>query len=331
MERLRRLARKGALSVVSVGVALLVLEALFRLVGASFSPPPLYPGDIQAVIDKSSDPLIGWKLPPSSVASEEKEEYRVSYTANALGFRSTREFVPESTSRPVLFLGDSYTFGSGVRDDETFVSVLERRLGGVPCFNMGIGGFGIDQMWMTLKHYGLALKPRAVVLSFVRADLDRCLSAYRLGSVWRAKPTFCLENGELVPLTASNSPAPLPRLLEQKSRVVALWRRTQDALSMQFPVGYRWRLNRAMFEKTREECLREDVPLLVVHIPINRRNSLPMFKQEFEKMNLPLLDLTERLPTNPEALYYPKDHHLTAAGHRWVAEEIEKALRARGV
>jgi len=318
--------RKVALAIVSSVLSLFLFELLLAVFHVSFSAPPLYPGDIEPEYDQTTDPLIGWKLPPSAVVSETTDDYSVSYTSNSLGFRATREFDAASTPQPIVFLGDSYTFGSGVDDGETFVSLLERQLESIPCVNMGIGGFGIDQMWMTLRYYALPLKPRAVVLSFVRRDLDRSLSAYRLGHIWREKPTFRLENGSLVPLTGANSPSGVRRFLEQHSRVAALWRKAENSLSEHYPLGYRWRLNRAIFKAIRDDCTRAGLPLLVVHIPIDRRKPAPVFRREFAEMRIPFVDLTEQLPSDADSLYYPRDHHLTPAGHRWVAERLHRPL-----
>jgi hypothetical protein len=323
--------RKVALALLSSVVSLLLLELLLALFHASFAPPPLYPGDAEPVHDQTSDPFIGWKMPPSTVVSGTTADYTVSYTSNSLGFRATRDLDAASISAPIVFLGDSYTFGSGVKDDETFVSLVELKLGGAPCLNMGIGAFGVDQMWMTLRHYALPLEPRAVVLSFIVNDLDRSLSVYRFGGVWREKPTFCLDHGGLVPLTAANSPSGLCRFVERHSRLVALWRKAENSISKDYPIGYRWRLNRAIFQAIRDDCAHAGVPLLVLHIPVNRRHPVPMLKPEFAKMGIPFEDLTDQLSPDADSLYYPRDHHLNAAGHRWVAQHVHRLLLGCGL
>ena len=43
---------------------------------------------------------------------------------------------------------------------------------------------------MTLRHYGLSVKPDFVILSFILEDLQRGLSAYRWRSDWMRKPAF---------------------------------------------------------------------------------------------------------------------------------------------
>ena len=320
--------RKLALALATTAGAILACEALLALAGVS-SHPPLYPGDVTPVEDQTFDPWIGWKMPPEALLPETTEDYSVTYRSNRQGFRSRREFEVESGVRRIVFLGDSFTFGSGVEEDETFAALLEARLGGARSYNLGIGGFGIDQMWRTLVHYGLPLEPDLVILAFIRNDLDRSLSAYRLGHAWLQKPTYRLVDGRLAPLTVGNLPPAAWRWVERRSRLVELWRRAESSLALRYAVGYRWRLNRALFAAVRDECRQAGVPLVVVHLPLNRRSAAPLLEREFAELEVPFLDLTPLLPPDADRLYYPRDHHFNAAGHRFVAEAIHRFLAAR--
>ena len=327
----RRRAR-WPLLLTSVGLSCVLIEGLLRLVGVSMPPVPLYPGDREAVRDVTYDPLVGWKLPPNASIPETTPDYSVVYHSNGLGFRAAREVSPaprsaDAVDERIVFLGDSFTFGSGVEEDETFASLVAASRPGSVAFNLGIGGFGIDQMWLTLVHYGLELEPTRVVLSFIRNDLDRSLSAYRLGHVWQEKPLFQLAGGQLERMTAENRPGPLRSWLTQDLRWTGLWRRVENSLSRNLPIGYRWRLNRTLFEAVRDTCAAADVPLLVVHLPVNRRNPVPLFDSELTAMEIDYVDLTPLLPGDADELYFPRDHHFNAAGHAFAARAIAEALR----
>ncbi len=76
-----------------------------------------------------------------------------------------------------------------------------------------------------LVHYGLALEPTQVVLSFIREDLDRSLSAYRLGHVWLEKPLSALDDGEQVRVTEESRSRPFAMWLRQSLHWTWLWRR----------------------------------------------------------------------------------------------------------
>lgn len=324
--KLPKRAARWLLLLISLALSIVLIEGLLRLVAVSMPAPPLYPGDREAVRDATYDAVLGWKLEPSATYRETKPDYSVAYRSNSQGFRADREFSPDLGDERIVFLGDSFTFGSGVELEETFVARIEALRPGLVAFNLGIGGFGIDQMWLALVHHGLALDPTQAVLSFIREDLDRSLSAYRQGHVWLEKPLFALVDGELVRMTSENRPGALRSWLTQSVRWTGLWRRVENSLSRNFAVGYRWRLNRALFEEIRDTCRAADVPLLVVYLPVNRRHPAPVLEREFLEMSIDFLDLTPLLPADAESLYFPEDRHFNPAGHRFAAEAIAAAL-----
>jgi hypothetical protein len=323
---------KILIAVAASGIGLVVCELGLVMAGTSLDDPPVYPGDRIGVRDNTWDPHIGWKLPVEAVLDEVTEDYAVSYRSDSSGFRDHRQEADAAPTHPIVFLGDSFTFGTGVTDDQTFVRLVEGELEGTRCHNLGVGGFGIDQMWMTLRHYGLPLDPELVILAFIRNDLDRSLSAYRLGhGVWMAKPTFRLEGGQLVPLTVDNRPSAVRRFLEQRSRLWNLVRKTGRTISNRYAVGPRWRINRAIFEAIRDDCRAYGIPLVVVHLPVNTRPPVPGFRREFDRMEVPFLDLTPLLPDDADRLYYPKDRHFNPAGHRFTATAIARFLETENL
>lgn len=322
--------RKLFLGLAGTVIALLVAEGMFWIQTGSLPPGPLYPGDVIAEPDATFDALVGWKLPPSKVIDEQNADYSVQYRSNPQGFRSPHNFDRlRGRTRRLVFVGDSYTFGSGVALEDTFASLLGNAWRRTRSFNLGIGAFGVDQMWLTLRHYGLALEPDLVVLSFIRNDLDRSLTAYRKDHIWREKPLFRIGKGRLQRVEPKDRPPAIWRFLQQKSRLFGLARKVESSLGRRFAVGYRWRLNRAIFEQIRDDCRTVAVPLLVVHLPVNRRHEVPMFAPEFEAMGIEFLDLTPLLPENAEDLYFPSDHHFNDRGHRFAAEAIREAIVQR--
>ena len=61
-------------------------------------------------------------------------------------------------------LGDSFTFGTGVEEDEAFPARIGRRAtpGGTPAegINAGIGGYGVPDEVAWFARYGAGLPPR---------------------------------------------------------------------------------------------------------------------------------------------------------------------------
>ena len=79
----------------------------------------------------------------------------------------------------IVALGDSQTYGTGVRRDEAWPPVLGRRLG-VRVYNMGNPNFGAPHYWLELEH-ALSLEPRVVLLTvYFGNDL---YDAFRLATI----------------------------------------------------------------------------------------------------------------------------------------------------
>jgi hypothetical protein len=97
---------------------------------------------------------------------------RVRYRINNLGFRGpdvAAEKPPEV--RRVLCLGDSFTFGEGVHEEDAWPRQLERLLGpGVQVINAGVQGYDFDSEGLLLLVQGRPLRPDAVIVGFFMND-----------------------------------------------------------------------------------------------------------------------------------------------------------------
>ncbi len=94
--------------------------------------------------------------------------YGAPVTVDARGFRRNGAVPgPSEDAETVLALGDSFTFGLGVRDEETWPAQLERRLRGrrppVRVVNAGTISYGVFQEMDLLKERGLTTHPALVI------------------------------------------------------------------------------------------------------------------------------------------------------------------------
>jgi len=327
--------RAGVL-LVSVFAATALVEASLRIFRVFPHNPPWYVGDHEPASatpgQGAIDPVLGWRMRPHADVLDESPEFTVRYVCNAQGFRSPHDFGLEEGEEQIAFLGDSFTFGVGVEYEETFVALVERALAGPRCLDFGMAGFGIDQMWRTLRELALPLAPELVVLAFVQDDLERSASAFRYRNGWMLKPTYVLEGGELAPMTRENRPNAGWRWCEQQLYLADLGRKIERRLVRSFAVGYRWRLNRALFQALRDDCRAAGIPLVVVHIPERGQwRPVESYAREFAELEIPFLDLGAVASPDPARLYYAKDPHLTAAGHRALAEALLGFLRERAL
>ncbi len=155
-------------------------------------------------------PLFGWICKPNLESFQDGRQPPVS--TNSVGFRSTQDFdheKPEGWTR-VVVVGDSFTFGEEVGDDDVWPLRLEQRLEDVEVFNMGIHGFGTDQQLRVLEEEGVKTHPDVVIVGFFLENILRNGLSFRDYS----KPRYILQGEDL---TLTNSPVPSPgELLAQK-------------------------------------------------------------------------------------------------------------------
>jgi hypothetical protein len=199
---------------VSAGVALLLAEVALRI---AFNPQYLFRADedgwwqlrwqtSQSLVEDDAltpeafsfdiyDPVLGWSPKPGYRSADIR--------INSRAARADREYRQENTSEfyRIVAVGDSFTWGEGVANEDTFVAQLEKIIPGAEVINLGVHGFGTDQQLLRLKRDGLAYSPDVVILVFFEGNITRNVLAFRDFG----KPRYKVENNELVLL---NQPVP---------------------------------------------------------------------------------------------------------------------------
>jgi hypothetical protein len=105
----------------------------------------------------------------------------------------------------VVVIGDSYTYGAEVRDDETYPHRLEMLLPKGEVINLGVRAYGIDQMALKYLKYGRAYRPDLLVVAIWGLDYLRTpLTFYRF-----AKPLYVIDP-ETHALALTHTPVPPP-------------------------------------------------------------------------------------------------------------------------
>src|SRR5262249_39007898 len=110
------------------------------------------------------DPLLGWSQRSNFVGG--------GFDTLDYGIRKNSNGDEELSQGAVLAVGDSFTAGSDVVNEDTWPAQLERMLG-VRVINAGVGGFGVDQMVLNVERLLPILKPRAVVVGIYEDDIVR--------------------------------------------------------------------------------------------------------------------------------------------------------------
>lgn len=141
-------------------------------------------------------PELGWTaIPGARVVRRNPAGGEWTVRVNGEGFRGPAAW-PASAAKRILILGDSFTFGEGVEDQERLDAVMSARKPGWAIVNLGMAGYGTDQELLAGRpRFHLLKRGDAVVLQTYANDFQDIL---RRSSSLRAKPWFELREGRLV-------------------------------------------------------------------------------------------------------------------------------------
>ena len=163
---MRACSRWFMIGLLSLGLAVGVAELWCRF----FWIQPLSMGG------GSADPHFHHRLKPSRTYRFVTPEYNVEVRTNRSGLRGPDPMLPKPAGvTRVFMLGDSFTFGLGVRDQETFCALIEQGLRAqgeaVEVINGGVSAYSPILEYLSLRDQFLAFEPDLVVLWFDLADL----------------------------------------------------------------------------------------------------------------------------------------------------------------
>lgn len=145
--RKSRARRRGVAIAVNVAAALvaaLAFSALQRAQTPEHAAVRFQPGDVERVDDVGYLPKANTQLRGGPIVNGQRV-YDVIYTIGPDHFR----IVPKASETPdacVLLFGDSFTFGDGVKDGETYAAQIVTQSGGrVAAQNFAMSGWGPHQ------------------------------------------------------------------------------------------------------------------------------------------------------------------------------------------
>jgi hypothetical protein len=194
--------RTGSLLAAAVALSLAMLDAFAGVL----SPTAHGAGLVRSVEPRwwpQPHPVLGFRPTPNSIAVADatfngQPVYHQTYHIDAEGGRVTPSAPPGADL--YLFLGDSFMFGQGIRDDETLASSFAKATGEtVKAVNLGAPGNAPNHLVRAFEaglldgYIGQPVK--AVVLWIIPAQLARVTGD---GSWLGSSPRYELEDGKLV-------------------------------------------------------------------------------------------------------------------------------------
>ena len=175
------------LALVEVGLRLVYLKDPWTLRNFSVDPINVQVSNISV----RYDPVLGYIIAPNL-------RHGWSMTTGEMGvhLNATLQIGQPSPPLPVggiLAVGDSFTFGSEVGDNQSWPAYLEAILG-LTVVNAGVGGYGIDQTILRAEQLLDIVKPRLIIAAFIPNCIGRNEYSVNGGLI---KPYFDVENGKL--------------------------------------------------------------------------------------------------------------------------------------
>lgn len=334
-----------ALTVASLVVLGLVLEAGARLVlpeggPGNFTPVPM------SLVMRPDFPGARFILRPSASVVQpfpsNPDGYfdrggTLTYRTNALGFRGPETTLekPPGTFR-IVGIGDSYTFGTGVRQKDTFLARLEQQLNEVPgarrfeVLNLGVFAYDTKEEVALLRYRGLRLDPDLVVLAFFLNDTWGGAVQNALNRPADEMRPFWRRHLRLADSIAAG--------LERRRGVDALIRRYHEAFADRAPG---WIVARRRIRQAKRLTAEHGISLVMVVFPVlwQLGDSYPFADIHAEvvafgeRLGIPTLDLQPAFAGHdgPELWVHPSNQHPNAEAHRIAGAALHRFLLERGL
>jgi len=158
---------------VSVFITTLLIEIVLRV---TYVPPAkvMQGPDLRNGEYYQSDQLLGWRPRPNVQGMHNiPGQFSSTFRTNSQGLRGAREFSFErGEATRMVVVGDSFTWGYGVNDEDVYVSKLAELLPKVEIINLGVTAYGPSQELEYFKSEGIRYRPDIVVLSFCLNDIE---------------------------------------------------------------------------------------------------------------------------------------------------------------
>ncbi len=297
------------------------------------------------------DPVLGWTLRPDVWLPD----LWGGYSTNSRGLRGTAEHaIPKPAGlRRGLVLGDSFSTGVGVADDETYAARMQSMLANTEVLNLAVPGYGIDQAVLRFEAVGRDYEPDFVVLTIYIDDFNRNFLRWRFSS---PKPRFAVHDGQL---RLTNTPLPrLPtnadKLAHVEQRMAPLLRLPRVWLAgryLTYRVANKLRdhrepdatflakaaITRLLIARLATHCAERNIGLVVTFIPNktdfpDKDRIIATIEGATRAAAVPFLAFDARLGATAEQMeaqpiYDPATGHWSALGHRLAAVRIIALMR----
>ena len=354
--RLRRGLRWLTINILVTIALVLMLEGLASFMQAHRLIDPRVArkskGAVAERLHTEYDPLLGW-INLSGITISNMYGAGRHLTINRQRFRG-REIPPDAAGPRIVVSGDSFTFGYGVGDDDTWAAWLERQGPGTEAVNMGQGGYGMGQAYLWYMRDGAAIPHDLHIFAFITEDYRRMGRSDFMGY---GKPVLRARDGVL---RVENVPPPRQRRGEhplfrfqqaiQNLRLVNLITAAQQKRNADRLLRWREETQETaacLFKELHRLHREQDRLCVLVHLPtqkdyfgdesddwrrwlreLARREGWVFMDLIGEMRNLPEEDVANMFIASDEGRYRGSKGHYTEFGNKLVGRAIWQRLQA---
>jgi lysophospholipase L1-like esterase len=346
--RVTDLSRKLALLLISTVLGLGMGEAFSRIFHKIDSP---YFTDTKGNREQLliPDNELGHRSRPNFDGWLVAPEFRNRIQTDSDGFRGRNHLPPGKNGKlRIMALGDSFTFGYGVEEDEVFenrtAALLQNTLSiPVEVLNLGVVGYGTVQEFLLFRKYAY-LQPDIVVLGFFARDafaeeggndlVDNYLFVHRSTegrtgqmenylSFTRRARAFLKGHSNLYRLTELYFGGYLRRRYSPETENPELKREA-------------WAITADYLSRFDAELQSRNIVCFLVWIPfpstiVRQNHSVADRIAALGLHNIVLLDPLEAMKSNPMDYYYSLDSHWNAKGHDLIANLLANRIIGTGM
>jgi lysophospholipase L1-like esterase len=299
----------------------------------------------------ASDEILGHVMKPNFNARFKKYDFNTEFSTNSQGFRDT-EFTDsqnlDANQSIIFMLGDSFTAGTGVEENQTHSSLLQETL--LPTYtvyNLGVSGYSQRQQAIQLERYLPQYNPEIVILNFyIGNDLtDNCAPLNIIGrekSVSEKTKEFFKKSHVITTIyrktiAINNQPRDLEYYLDSKA-IQECYDITEQHLKKIKTLAQNSNTKLLLVLIPREAQTEEEEKLQL----LEHYSKFSLYSENSDEFNLytinkkledlctqleiDCLDLTQSFIDNQAADLYVADGHWNAQGHKLAAQEIIKHL-----
>jgi hypothetical protein len=285
------------------------------------------------------DPLLVYTLTPEAVGRHSRQgEFDVEYVVDHEG-RKRIDDCP-GAKRTIHVFGDSFTFGFGVGNADTWLNLLSARLGEeMGVCNHGVIGYGIEQMYLAQERRAEQFRPGDIVIfAPIAVDLQRGL----------VSGTYACGNRILGQISPDGHQT-YPKLqagrwlsADLRDECNFLLDTVMASTRLRWSFGYLYREWRhrsrhddiianadQIFAMAEASATARGAEFHVVFLPTPRECQVGRFTVDLDDLQTRHWSLLPHCPDDPEAaraLSFPFDTHWSPQGHMWAAAAFHDLL-----